>query len=177
MTAYALVASTGAIIQIDASIFPVAAPFLWTTDISSVSPAPQVGWTAAQTNGAWSFTAPPAPPAPTAAQVAATAYAAFIADGLNVTSTGTSALNGVYPIDASSQQDIATEAQFISTFSEFTNGTTTNLLWQLRNGNPVTFPTTAEFMAYAKVAAQTVAAAKLAVAQAAAMPPASVTIA
>lgn len=114
---------------------------------------------------------------PTLAQLATTAYAEFIANGLTVTSTGTPALNGVYALDPETQSDIAVEAQFISTFGEFTNEGTADLLWPLQNGTEVTFPTTAEFLALAKVSGQKVAAGKLAVGQASAtMPVATATI-
>ena len=84
---------------------------------------------------------------------------------------------GVYPIDAQSQSDIATESQFISTFAEFTNGGTAGLPWPQAGAAVVTFQTPAAFLAFAKAAGQTVAAAKLAVVQGAIMPSASVTIA
>lgn len=120
------------------------------------------------------------PPVPTHAQTAATAYATLIANGLAITSTNAAALNGTYSVQSGvpfGQEDIATEAQFISTFSEFTNGTTANLQWPLANGTTfVTFPTTAEFLAFAKAVAQFIAAAKLAMGQAAAMPVAAATI-
>jgi hypothetical protein len=107
---------------------------------------------------------------------AGTPYGAFIAGGLTVTSTATPALNGVYPIDAQTQVDISTEAAFISTFGEFTSGGTSNLPWTLANGALVTFPTTAEFLSFAKAAGQTVAAAKLAAAQGSPMPSSSIAI-
>jgi hypothetical protein len=122
------------------------------------------------------LTPPTTPLPPTAAQTAAAAYAAFIAGGLTVSSTGTPALNGVYGIDPASQQEIGTEAQFISTFQEFTNGTTIGLQWYLQNRSPVTFPSTSEFLAFVKAAAQVVAGAKLALGQVAAMPVATATI-
>jgi hypothetical protein len=81
--------------------------------------------------------------------------AMLIAGGISITSTGTPALNGVYTIQPGvpfGQEDIATEAQFIAQFSEFTNGATTNLQWPLLNGTFVTFPTTTEFLAFAKAA-------------------------
>ena len=115
-------------------------------------------------------------PAPTAAQLAAQAYAAFVAGGLTVTSTATPALSGVYAIDQQSQSDIATEAQFISTFAEFTTGATTNLPWPMPDGSIVVFPTPAQFLSIAKVAGQAVAAAKLAAAQSLPMPAATATI-
>ena len=141
------------------------------------TPGVAPGWTATEAFGAWSFTPPPAAPAPTAQQVAQAAYGALIAAGLNLTSTGTPALNGIFPIDAQAQSDIATESQFISTFTEFTNGGTIGLPWQQLSGAVVTFPTTAAFLAFAKATGQTVAAAKLAVVQGSAMPSAAVTIA
>jgi hypothetical protein len=133
------------------------------------------GYSATETNGVWAFTEPAAPAAPTLAQQAA----ALIANGLTITSAGTPALDGVYTMQSGvpfGQEDIATEAQFISTYSEFTNGATTNLTWPLLSGASVTFPTTAEFLAFAKSAGQFVAAVKLAVAQGGTLPPATAQI-
>jgi hypothetical protein len=130
------------------------------------------GW--AVSNGALVAYTPP-PPVPTLAQQAA----ALIAGGITITSTGTAALNGVYNVQSGvpfGQEDIATEAQFISTYGEFTNGATTNLQWPLLNGTFVAFPTTAAFLAFAKAAAQFIAAVKLAVGQGAALPAATATI-
>jgi hypothetical protein len=125
--------------------------------------------------------APVPPPAPTPAQVADATYAAFIAAGLTVTSTGTPALSGVYAIDADSQVTITTEANFVGAFQEFTNQQTTDLQWPLPNGSTAVFPTMAAFMAFAKQTGQVVAAAKLAASlmaagQTASMPSASVVI-
>jgi hypothetical protein len=162
----ALIDPTGHVCQIQTAAFAVtAAGYEW-VDVGTSGA--QVGWT--YTSGAF------AAPILSAAQTSAAAYSTLLAGGLTVTSTSTPALNGVYPIDAASQVTISTEAQFISTFSEFTNGGTVNLSWQLQTGAMVTFPTTAAFMSFAKAAAQVVAAAKLAAAQGAAMPSASVTI-
>jgi hypothetical protein len=69
-----------------------------------------------------------------------------------------------------------TEAQFIAQFSEFTNGTATNLQWFFQNGASVIFPTTTELLAFAKGASQFVAAMKLAVGQSASLPVASATV-
>ena len=143
----------GAVIQIEAKTFPVHSAFEWVPIPSGVSVA--VGWTYA--NGI--FTAPPAPPAPTLAQQAAAALGA----GLTITSTSTPALNGTYAVASGvpfGREDIGTEAQFISTFSEFTNGTQT-IEWPLIDGKTfVTFPSTTTFMAFAKAAAQYYAAVK-----------------
>ena len=142
--------------------------------IDGITPAPAQNWTAAETDGVWSFAAPIAP-TPTLAQAAA----ALVAAGLTVTSTSTPALNGVYNVQSGvsfGQQDIATEAQFISTFSEFSNGTTTALVWPLLSGTSVTFTSTAAFLAFAKAVAQFIAAAKLAVATSASLPAAAATI-
>jgi hypothetical protein len=133
--------------------------------------ATSIGNGATYANGAFSPAVVDAPtPTP------ASEYAALIMGGLAITSTGTSALNGVYPIDEQSQSDIATEAQFISTFAEFTTGGTTNLPWAQASGTFIQFPTTAAFLSFAKAAGQLVAAAKLAAAQSNAMPSSSVTI-
>jgi hypothetical protein len=122
----------------------------------------------------WTFAAPAAP-VQTLAQQATT----LIATGLTITSTGTPALNGVYTMQSGvpfGQEDIDTEAQFIAQFGEFTNGATTNLTWPLLSGASVAFPTTSEFLAFAKVAGQFVAAVKLAVSQGSALPAATAQI-
>ena len=110
----------------------------------------------------------------TPAQQAANAYAAFISAGLTVTSTGTPALDGVYSIDPTAQANISAEAQFITSFGEFTSGNT--LQWQRADGSFTTFPDKTTFMDFAKIAAQTVSAAKLATGTTNALPSGSVTI-
>jgi hypothetical protein len=121
------------------------------------------------------FTAPAPPPAPTLAQQAAN----LIAAGLTITSTSTPAINGTYTVASGvpfGREDIGTEAQFVSAFSEFTNGGTT-LEWPLMDGKFITFPTTAAFMNFAKAAGQFYAAAKAAAALGSGtLPSASVTI-
>ena len=100
--------------------------------------------------------------APTLAQQATAAIGA----GLTITSASTPALNGTYAVASGvpfGREDIGTEAQFVSTFSEFTNGAQT-LEWPLLNGTFVTFPSTASFMNFAKAAAQYYAAVKAVVA-------------
>ena len=126
-------------------------------------------------DGVATYTAP-VTPAPTAVQVAAAAYGAFIADGLSVTSTATPALNGTYGIGPSDTADISAEAQFISAFSEFTSGNSTAMPWQQVDGTVVTFISTSDFLNFAKIAAQTVTAAKLAAISGAAMPSRDVVI-
>lgn len=82
------------------------------------------------------------------------AYPVAVAAGLTVTSTGTPAVDGVYALDPNSISNISYEAQHISTFSAFTNGTTTGMVWPLANGTFVTFPNTTVFLNFAKAAAQ-----------------------
>lgn len=119
------------------------------------------------------------PPAPTPAQVAQAAYAAAIAGGLSITSTGTPTLDGVYDVNAAKQVAIATEAQFISTFAEFSYpaGSTANRVWPMPDGTTRTFPTTGAFLNFAKAAALFVAACDAALESASAMPAATATIA
>ena len=143
----------GVVVDISSAQFPVHSGFAWEPILAGQTV--EVGYTFA--NG--TFTGPPAPPAPTLAQQAAAAIAA----GLTITSTSTPALNGTYAVASGvpfGREDIGTEAQFVSTFSEFTNGTTT-LEWPLIDGKTfVTFPNTATFMNFAKAAAQYYAAVK-----------------
>ncbi len=155
----------------DETIYPnqgtvAASDARWAAYYAAVTPAMRVGL-AVPTS---------APPAPTLAQQAT----ALIAAGLTIASTGTPAINGTYAVASGvpfGREDIGTEAQFISTFSEFTNGAQT-LEWPLTNGTFVTFPSTAAYMNFAKAAAQFYAAAKAVVAlNAGVLPAAAVTIA
>lgn len=138
--------------------------------VDTITPRPGIGWAY---NGS-TFTGP-TPPAPTLAQQGA----ALINNGLTITSTGTPALDGVYTVADSvpfGRQDIANEAQFVASFQEFTNGGTT-LAWPLLSGAVVTFPSTAEFMAFAKAVAQFRAAILAAVATNGTLPSNTTTIA
>lgn len=113
---FALISSNNLVVQIEASEFPVAPPLAW-VDISSASPAPEVGWTLSGST----FTAPASPPALSLAQQAVVALSA----GLAVTSTGTPAINGTYALDLESRSDIMAEIVSLLKNSTFTNGTTT----------------------------------------------------
>lgn len=144
----------------------VLTPAQWAAHMSNPS-----GW-AVQNGTLVAYTPPVAPP--TLAQQAAS----LIQAGLTITSTSTPALDGVYVISDNvpfGRQDIANEAQFIASFSEFTNGSTT-LEWPQANGTMVTFPSTTEFMAFAKVVAQFRVAVQIAVISSGTLPPASATI-
>lgn len=105
---------------------------------------------------------PPPPPPPSFARQAAS----FVASGISITSTSMPSLNGVYsvsPAGSYGQQAIGSEAQFISTFGEFTNGSSASLDWPLKSGAMVTFTATGQFLAFAKAAAQFVSAVQTAV--------------
>lgn len=152
MALYALVALGGEIIQIEAETFPVAPPLVWTGDLSAVTPAPKIGWNAAETGGAWSYQAPAPPPAPTLAQQAQAA----LAEGLAITSTGTPSLNGVYAVDSATQGRITGTMLFVQVNGKFP-GSSVTMTWALANGSVVTFPGTAEFQAFASAVATYVA--------------------
>jgi hypothetical protein len=104
---FALVAR-GRISQIEAEAFPVHPDLAW-ADISTASPAPAVGWTATQSDGAWAFAAPVIP-APTLAQQAA----AILAGGLAVTCASVPTLSGTYALDDIAQKNITTIASAIA---------------------------------------------------------------
>lgn len=140
------------------------------TRIDTLAEVPGIGW-------GYNGTAfvPPAEVTLTLAQQAQ----ALTAAGLTITSTGTPALNGVYIVADGvpfGRQDIANEAQYVSTFGDFTNGGTT-LAWPLASGAVVTFPNTTEFMAFAKAVAQFRAAILAAVATNGPLPSGTATIA
>ena len=86
---------------------------------------------------------PYTPPAPTLQQQVEQA----IAQGIAITSTSTSSLNGTYGCDPTSVSFIMAELIAILTFSTFTNGATT-LGYVDQAGTSHTFPTTASFQAF-----------------------------
>ena len=86
-------------------------------------------------------------------------YKAAIASGLAVTSASTPALNATYGVADADTANIGAEAQFISTYQEFTNGLTT-FPWADATGIVHTFPSTTVFMQFSKAAAQYVSACK-----------------
>lgn len=173
MALFALVAPGGEIIQIEAETFPVAPPIVWTADLSAVTPAPQIGWTATEAAGDWNYEAPPSPPSPTLAQQAQAA----LSTGLAITSTGTPALNGVYAVDATTQARITSTMLYVQVNSAFP-GPASTMAWPLMNGSTVTFPSTAAFQAFASAVANYVAALdEIARANTGALPVATATIA
>ncbi len=138
----ALVAS-GAVIELAATPFAVVPSWSW-VDVSAVSPAPQVGWSAAETGGAWRFTPPTAPPPPTLAQQAQAALYA----GVAITSTGTPTLNGTYGCDPGAQANLNAIQTYINTNDKFPGSAGTYSYVDM-NDAPHTFPTTAAFTAFA----------------------------
>lgn len=56
MSAYALIAGSR-VAQVAAVTFPVHADLIW-VDVSSYATQPEVGWTATEASGMWTFTAP-----------------------------------------------------------------------------------------------------------------------
>ena len=69
-----------------------------------------------------------------------------------ITSTGTPALNGTYALDQGSRSNITAEQVYIATTGKFTNGGTTKP-WPDLAGAMHTFPSTAEFTAFAEAVA------------------------
>jgi hypothetical protein len=113
-------------------------------------------------------------PAPTPASVVAVALAA----GLAITSTGTPAIDGTYPLDSITQFEINSVMLFIQTNGDFPGGTST-YPWFDAAGAPHIFPSIAVFKEWATAVANYVAALKLygAGAPDATLPQQSVTIA
>jgi hypothetical protein len=107
--------------------------------VPSGAPCAQ-GWLYA--NGA--FAAPPAPPAPTLAQQAQAALAA----GVQITSTSTPGLNGVYACDPVSWAKVQGTSLYISVNGKFPAGMA-SLPWADIAGTAHSFSTTAEFQAFA----------------------------
>jgi hypothetical protein len=89
---HALIAN-GLVVQVDAATFDVNPALVW-ADITAITPAPQVGWSATQTSGAWTFAAPAAPPGPTIQQQAQVAL-----DKSDMTSTRCFKAGVAFPAD------------------------------------------------------------------------------
>jgi hypothetical protein len=126
------------------------AGLVW-NDVTNVTPAPQPGWTATETNGTWSYAAPPAPPGPTPEQQAATLLAEKLAAGLALTSTGAPALNGTYALDATSTAQIFQIGLYASQFATFPSGGASQP-YPDTSGTPHVF-SVAEFIAFLKAVA------------------------
>jgi len=75
-------------------------------------------------------------------------FAALVAAGVAITSTGTPTLSGTYAIDAISQGRIQALALYIQVHSAFPNAAST-LLYPDITGTPHTFSTTASFLNFA----------------------------
>lgn len=137
MATYALILNSQ-IIQLSAATFPVASGLSWTGDISAVTPAPQVGWTATASGGAWSFAAPTVPTL-TPTQLAQ----AQLAAGVAVTFATSTSLSATYKTTLAAQFKISSEASWLLKNSTFINGTTTLLLVDAtgtqRSFNPTPF--------------------------------------
>ena len=135
----------GAVVELLSTSVNIAEMFhpdlVW-VDVTSVSPAPQQGWVASESGGTWSFAAPVAP-APTLAQQAQS----LLNVGCQITSTGTSSLNGTYPADVASQQHIQAEITSILLNGTFADGST-SIEWQDVSGASHAF-TVAQFKAFA----------------------------
>jgi hypothetical protein len=151
MSVFALVAGEQ-VAELAPEEFPIHPALVW-VDVSSVSPPPNVGWTATETAGVWTFTAPAGPAPPTLAEQAVAAIDA----GLAVTSTSTPALNGTYGVDPTAQGRIASVSTYILVNGRFPGGVTA-YPWLDVTGAAHVFPTTAAFQAFATALADYVAA-------------------
>jgi hypothetical protein len=84
-----------------------------------------------------------------------------LTQGLSITFTANSALSGTYPVDPTTQQNLASVSIYITVNSKFPAGQTT-ISWQDINGNPHSGFTTSQFQAFASAIADYVAAVDLA---------------
>jgi hypothetical protein len=122
MPLYALIDPNSRVCQLSAATFPVAAPMVWTPDVSAVVPSPEYGWAATEKGGAWTFTAP-AEPVQTLAQQAAKASVA----GLTIASTGPTLtmVATLFPTDAATQTKIGAVVTTINATGAFPDGVET----------------------------------------------------
>jgi hypothetical protein len=124
-----------------------------TSALDGLSPYPQIGWPAVEIAGTWSY-APPTSPTPTIAQQAT----AMLNAGVQIISTAhAAALNGTYACDTVTQQKIAAISLYCLVNGNFPGGGTT-YPWPDISGTFHTFPSVAEFQAFASAVANYVAA-------------------
>jgi len=84
--------------------------------------------------------------------------AAMLAKGINITSTGTPSLNGLYLTNAAAQANANYVANYVSINGKFPGATpSTTFTWLDSSNNPHVFPSTTEFMAFYTAAADFVA--------------------
>lgn len=118
-----------------------------------------------------------APPPPTAAQLLGAGAQKLLAGTVSITSTSTPALNGSYAITQADQVHISAEVQSIMLNGTFADGTGT-CAWSDASGAIHTFPSIAEFKAFATAIGSFVAACYKALNGAStALPSTSITIA
>jgi len=99
---------------------------------------------------------PPATPlaaTPTLAQQATT----LIAGGINIISTGTPSLNGLYSTSPTAQLNAANVASYININGKFPGASATTMTWLDSTGNAHVFPSTTEFLAFYTAAGDFVA--------------------
>lgn len=161
----------GTVVQTAAAEFPVNPALTW-VDISTVSPAPQPGWT----YSGGTFAAPVVPPLP--AQTLAQQAEALLAGGLAISSASGAVPAATYATDAHSAQKYLGLQATTGKLETFAGGATT---WPLKNiANPAVpvIVTVAQFAILAPLLDQFISGADLVIdGFATALPPAAVTIA
>lgn len=85
------------------------AEMVW-VDVTAIVPAPDEGWAAAQSGGAWQFTAPEIAP-PSLADQALSELITRLAAGIAITSTGTPALDASYALDTVTMDQVGAVAR------------------------------------------------------------------
>ncbi|HLJ64256.1 MAG TPA: hypothetical protein VKT70_09130 [Stellaceae bacterium] len=137
------------IIATAADITTLYHPSLLWIDITSVMPAPQLGWS--YSNG--TFAPPPPPPPPTLAQTAQ----AMLAGGCQISSSANPGLSATYACDPQSQSKIMATALYIQVNGKFPAKQAT-LIWADITGAPRVFGAPPEFSAFATAVGDFVAA-------------------
>lgn len=99
-------------------------------------------------------------PAPTAEQALASTVVAAIAEGLTINSASTPSINGIYPLDSNTTQEIASVMLFVQVNGVFPGNASTYPWFDTSNIAHV-FPSIAVFKEWATAIANYIAALKL----------------